>query len=57
MNATLQADLSSKGLEFFKVKNEDFRDKLIAAGFYKEWHKRFGDEAWSLLESTTGKLG
>ena len=56
MNATLQVDLSSKGLEFFKVENEDFRDKLVAAGFYKEWHKRFGDEAWSLLESTTGKL-
>jgi TRAP-type transport system periplasmic protein len=57
MNANLQADLKSKGLEFFKVKNEDFRNKLVSAGFYKEWQKRFGDEAWSLLESTTGPLG
>jgi TRAP-type C4-dicarboxylate transport system substrate-binding protein len=57
MNANLQADLKSKGLEFFKVKNEDFRNKLVSAGFYKEWQKRFGDDAWSLLESTTGPLG
>jgi tripartite ATP-independent transporter DctP family solute receptor len=57
MNANLQADLQSKGLQFFKVKNEDFREKLVSAGFYKDWQKRFGDEVWSLLESTTGKLG
>jgi TRAP-type transport system periplasmic protein len=57
MNANLQAELKSKGLEFFKVKNEDFRQRLITAGFYQEWQKRFGDDAWTLLESTTGKLG
>jgi len=57
MNANLQTDLNSKGLQFFTVKNESFRDKLVSAGFYKEWQKRFGDETWSLLESTTGKLG
>jgi TRAP-type transport system periplasmic protein len=56
MNASLQTELSKRGLEFFNVKNEDFRAKLVAAGFYKEWQKRFGDEAWSLLEQTTGKL-
>ena len=55
-NSTLQATLASKGLEFFNVKNEDFRSKLVAAGFYKEWQKRFGDEPWSLLEQTVGKL-
>jgi len=57
MNANLADDLKSKGLEFFKVKNEDFRAKLVSTGFYTEWQKRFGDEAWALLESTTGKLG
>jgi TRAP-type transport system periplasmic protein len=57
MNANLQADLKSKGLEFFEVKNEDFRAKLVSAGFYQEWQKRFGDEAWALLESTSGRLG
>ncbi len=57
MNANLQAELKSKGLDFFKVNNEDFRQRLIGAGFYQEWQKRYGDEAWALLEATTGKLG
>ena len=57
MNASLQSELQSKGLEFFKVKNDDFRERLVSSGFYKEWQKRYGDEAWSLLESTAGKLG
>jgi tripartite ATP-independent transporter DctP family solute receptor len=57
MNATLQAELQKRGLEFFKVKNEDFRQRLVSAGFYQEWQKRYGDEAWALLEATTGKLG
>ena len=56
MNSTLQTELNKRGLEFFNVKNEDFRAKLVAAGFYKDWQKRFGDEAWALLEQTTGKL-
>src|SRR5690349_10798392 len=57
MNANLQSELQSKGLTFFKVNNEDFRARLISAGFYTEWQKRYGDEAWSLLEATSGKLG
>ena len=57
MNASLQAELTSKGLEFFDVKNEDFRQRLVSAGFYQEWQKRYGDEAWATLEATTGKLG
>jgi TRAP-type C4-dicarboxylate transport system substrate-binding protein len=56
MNASLQTELTKRGLEFFTVRNEDFRAKLVSAGFYKDWQKRFGDEAWSLLEQTTGKL-
>lgn len=57
MNATLQSDLQARGLQFFKVNNEDFRARLVSAGFYREWQKRYGDEAWSLLEAATGKLG
>ena len=56
MNSSLQTELNKRGLEFFNVKNEDFRAKLVTAGFYTDWQKRFGDEAWSLLEQTTGKL-
>ena len=57
MNATLQAELQKRGLEFHKVDNAAFRDKLVRAGFYDEWKKRYGDQAWALLEGTTGKLG
>ena len=56
MNSSLQTELNKRGLEFFNVKNEDFRAKLVTAGFYTDWQKRFGAEAWSLLEQTTGKL-
>ncbi|MGY2050653.1 TRAP transporter substrate-binding protein [Methylobacterium sp. JK268] len=57
LNATLQGKLQSLGLQFFEVSNADFRQRLVSAGFYEEWRKRYGDEAWSLLEATTGKLG
>ena len=29
---------------------------LKEAGFYTEWKKRFGDEAWALLEKYAGPL-
>ncbi|ACL58347.1 TRAP transporter substrate-binding protein [Methylobacterium nodulans] len=57
MNATLQSKLQSLGLQFFEVNNADFRQRLVSSGFYQDWQKRYGDEAWALLESTTGKLG
>ena len=57
MNANLRAQLQKLGLEFHNISNEAFRQKLVSAGFYTEWQKRYGDEAWTLLEETTGKLG
>ena len=56
MNGRLLSELESKGLQFFQVRNQDFREKLVSAGFYTELRKRYGEEAWSLLEGTTGKL-
>ena len=32
------------------------RRTLFKAGFYAEWKGKFGDEAWTILESYTGKL-
>jgi tripartite ATP-independent transporter DctP family solute receptor len=55
-NATVQADLQSKGLTFTKPAPDSFRAKLRDGGFYGEWKGRFGDEAWGLLESAVGKL-
>ena len=57
MNAQLRSELESRWLQFVEVNNEDFRNKLVAAGFYAEWRKRYGEEPWSLLEKVTGKLG
>jgi len=56
LNDSLQADLKSKGMVFNDVQTDAFRTKLRASGFYAEWHKKFGDEAWAELEKYTGKL-
>ena len=56
LNNSLKADLQSKGLQFNDIDQDPFRDKLRAAGFYADWHKKFGDEAWALLEKYSGKL-
>ena len=56
LNATLQQDLAAKGLVFNRPDPAPFRDKLCAAGFYTEWKAKYGDEAWSLLERSVGKL-
>jgi tripartite ATP-independent transporter DctP family solute receptor len=56
LNAGLQKELADRGMVFNQPKTEAFRDKLRQAGFYAEWKGKYGDEAWALLESSTGKL-
>lgn len=56
LNDGVMVELKQKGLLFNSPNNEQFRDKLRQAGFYAEWHKKFGDEAWAMLEKYTGKL-
>ena len=56
LNDGLLADLKAKGMAFNTTDAEVFRAKLRAAGFYAEWHKKFGEEAWAVLEKYTGKL-
>jgi tripartite ATP-independent transporter DctP family solute receptor len=55
-NNSLKADLAAKGLIFNDVDPAPFREKLSESGFYAEWKAKFGEEAWSLLEESTGKL-
>ena len=31
-----------------------FRETLRKAGFYAEWKKKYGDEAWTILEKAVG---
>ena len=56
LNAGLQQELAGKGLTFNQPDPAPFRDKLRAAGFYREWKGKYGDEAWALLEKAVGKL-
>jgi tripartite ATP-independent transporter DctP family solute receptor len=56
LNETVQNDLQGKGLAFNRPAPESFRAKLRDSGFYGEWKKRFGDEAWAMLEQSVGKL-
>jgi TRAP-type transport system periplasmic protein len=33
-----------------------FRAALVKAGFYTQWQKTYGSEAWARLEQYTGPL-
>jgi TRAP-type transport system periplasmic protein len=55
-NTSLKSDLAAKGLVFNEVVPAPFREVLSKSGFYAEWKGKFGEEAWSLLEESTGKL-
>jgi TRAP-type transport system periplasmic protein len=56
LNATLQQELTAKGLEFNKPDPVSFRNKLRSAGFYGEWKTKYGPEAWGILEKYVGNL-
>jgi tripartite ATP-independent transporter DctP family solute receptor len=56
-NMTLRKDLEGKGLLFSSVDMEAFRKALSANGFYAQTRAKFGEEAWTLLETFTGRLG
>jgi tripartite ATP-independent transporter DctP family solute receptor len=56
LNDSLRGKLSGQGLKFNDTNAAPFRAALQKAGFYAEWKKRFGDEAWSTLEAAVGKL-
>jgi tripartite ATP-independent transporter DctP family solute receptor len=56
LNASLETDLTAKGMQFNAVDPLAFRAKLSAAGFYKEWKGKYGEEAWGLLEKHAGSI-
>jgi tripartite ATP-independent transporter DctP family solute receptor len=54
LNAGLKDELVSKGMQFNDPNPALFRDALRKAGFYAEWKKKYGDEAWAILEKAVG---
>ena len=57
LSKSLREDLTSKGLNFIEVDKALFRTALAKTSFYKDWHGKFGDKGWALLEQTVGQLG
>mgnify|MGYP000892831186 CR=1 FL=1 len=55
LNETLRGELESEGFTFNDVDPKPFEDKLREAGFYAEWKKTYGDEAWAILEAAVGR--
>ena len=47
-------ELTSKGMTLNETKPDSFREALRKAGFYAEWKKKYGDEAWAILEKAVG---
>jgi TRAP-type transport system periplasmic protein len=56
MDRSLQAELTAKGMTFNTPDPVQFRAALVKAGFYTQWQKTYGGEAWAQLEKYTGKL-
>jgi tripartite ATP-independent transporter DctP family solute receptor len=56
LNGDLRQTLAARGLQFNDVDQSPFRQALVQAGFYKEWRDKYGDAAWSVLETAAGGL-
>ena len=50
-------DLKAKGMIFNTPDAAPFRDILKTSGWYADWKKRMGDDAWKHLEQYSGALG
>lgn len=56
LNTSLEAKLKTAGMQFNNVDGKPFREVLQKSGYYTDWQKKFGPEAWALLEKYSGKL-
>jgi TRAP-type C4-dicarboxylate transport system substrate-binding protein len=56
MDRSLQNELAEKGMAFNKPDPTQFRAALVKAGFYTQWQKTYGSEAWERLEKYPGRL-
>lgn len=52
----VRQQLETAGMTFVEPDRDAFREALKKAGFYADTRTKFGDEPWSMLEATVGKL-
>ena len=55
-NDSLAEKLARRGMTINRADTSGFRSKLASSGFYTKWREKFGAQAWSLLERSSGKL-
>lgn len=55
LNASLRPELEANGFTFNEPDPALFEAKLREAGFYAEWKRTYGEEAWAILESAVGR--
>jgi TRAP-type C4-dicarboxylate transport system substrate-binding protein len=56
LDATLKAKLESEGMVFVPTDKAAFRAALKKTSFYTDWKTKFGEQAWSALETVAGTL-
>ncbi len=56
LSVSLRENLAAKGMSVHDVDRAAFRQTLNASSYYKDWKAKFGDQAWGVLEATSGKL-
>jgi tripartite ATP-independent transporter DctP family solute receptor len=56
LSISLRDELTAKGLQFNDVDRSSFREALGKTSYYKDWHAKYGEEAWSNLERYSGPL-
>jgi hypothetical protein len=54
MEDTIRVSLGKGGLKFIDVEPGSFRDALRTHGHYAEIRKKLGDQAWDVIQRTTG---
>jgi tripartite ATP-independent transporter DctP family solute receptor len=56
LSQSLRKDLIQKHMNFIDVDRSLFRAALAKTTFYADWKAKYGEQAWGLMESTTGQL-
>lgn len=56
LNDELQKKLTAENMKFNTPDPKPIREALRQGGFYAEWKKKFGDQAWAVLEGSVGTL-